>query len=86
MEGRELVLQQVAGAEEDEPAHADQVVGVRMQHHGRHLALLVARHVHAPLHAQGRQLVVFLTLRSGACFRYYYSYYTYSAIHKSADC
>lgn len=42
VEGVQLVRQQVPGAEEDEPAHADEVVCVGVQHHRRHLPLLVA--------------------------------------------
>lgn len=60
--------QQMSGAEEDEAADAYQVIGVRMQHDRRHLALLVARHEHAPLHAQRGQLVVLFVLAQG--FRY----------------
>lgn len=66
VEGGELVRQQVSGAEEDEAAHADEVVGVGVQHHGRHLPLLVAAHEHAPPHAQRRQLVVLLVLTNSS--------------------
>lgn len=62
VEGSELMRQQVSRAQEDESSDANKMVTVRVQHHGRHLALLVARDEHATLHAQCCQLVVFLVL------------------------
>lgn len=54
--------QQVPGAEEDQATHADQVVGIRVEHYRRHLALLVPRYIYAPLDTQSRQFVVFFIL------------------------
>lgn len=60
---RELMRKKLAHAEEDEGADSHQVVQLRVVHHGGDLPLLVPLNIHAPIDAQGRQLVVLVVLR-----------------------
>lgn len=62
--------QQMSRTQKYKSAHPDEMVGVTVQHHTGHLALLVTRHVHAPLDAQCGQLVVFLALGSNTFFTF----------------
>lgn len=60
MEVLQLMRQQLSDVQENQTAHSQQIVSVRVMHHGRHLPILVPINVHPSAHRQGGQLVVLL--------------------------
>lgn len=63
MEVLQLMWQQLSDVQENQTAHSQQIIGVRVMHHGRHLPILVPINVHPPAHRQSGQLVVLLVFR-----------------------
>lgn len=63
----ELVGEELTDVEEDQTAHSEQVVVVRVMHDSGHLFVFVAVYVNAPRHGQGGEFVVLFVFGYVGC-------------------